>query len=178
MTSKAWYWAAAGLFLVGTSVLIMATMAMGSAAPEMNRVVMPGKAELVLPAGRSTLYLERESIVDGKPYRAREDLSYRCSLTDTVGQTVPLEPPTTPARYSGAGYTGESALEVRIALAGTYALACESSTGPFVMAVGIGAGAWRWVAVIGGGVPNLIAAILFAVVLLKRWRQKQARAAR
>jgi len=176
MTSKVWYWVAAGLFLVGTSVVIMAAQMLQSAARNMPRVVMPGKAELVLPVGRSTLYVESNSLVDGKAYRADTAIRYRCSLSDETGKAVPLETSTVKSTYAGGDYAGESAFEVRIATAGTYTLACESSADPFVIAVGGGVDAWIWVAGFGGGVPNGIAALVFLVVFFKRRRQKRAQA--
>ena len=177
LTSRAWYWAAAGMFFVGTSILVMSTLMMYSAATDLHRVVMPGKAELVLPPGLSTLYVESRSIVDGKAYLSSQELSYRCSLTDATGKAVPLETSTMKAKYAGGDYAGESALEARIRTAGTYTLACESSSDPFVIAVGAGVGAWTWVMIVGGGVPCGIATIMFVVVLLRRRRQKRARAA-
>ena len=52
----------------GMGLMIMAFGMLTSSIQEMHRVVMPGKAEIMLPGGRSTLYAERRSIVGGKAY--------------------------------------------------------------------------------------------------------------
>lgn len=175
MTSKVWYGVAAGMILPGLSLAVTALMLMSSTIKDMHRVVMPGKAELMLPAGRTTLYAERRSIVDGKAYSQSEGHSFRCGVTDATGRDMGLTSPSSNVSYSIGDHAGQSAFELNLGEPGTYVLACEAP-GPFVIAIGQGAGAWIVVAALGGFMA-FGGMILFLVVLLMRRGQKRRAAA-
>jgi hypothetical protein len=139
----------------------------------MRRVVMPGKVQIVLPAGRTTLYGERRSIVDGKVYRT-EELGYRCRALDPAGREVPLA--TSPSvSYEVGGYEGSADIDLDIPAAGTYVVECEGPS-PFVIAIGQGIGTWI-VLRIAGTVPVGLGVLAFLIVWIRRIRQ-QRRAAR
>jgi hypothetical protein len=152
----------------------MAFTLLSSTVKDMHRVVMPGKAELMLPAGRTMLYVERRSIVDGKAYSQPEEQSFRCGVTDVAGNDIQLASASSNVSYSIGDHAGRSAFDLQLGQPGTYVLACEAP-GPFVIAIGQGAGAWIVVAIIGG-LTTLGGVILFLVVLLLR-RGQQRRAA-
>lgn len=174
MTSKGWYWVALGMGVSGLALTITAFTMLSSSIQAMHRVVMPGRAEIVLPAGRSTLYWESSSIVDGKAYQTSR-VDYRCRVADPAGREVPLAFSASSVSYSMGGYAGRNAFDLEIAAPGTYVLECEAPE-PFVIAIGGGVGAWIVVAVIGV-LPMLAGLVIFLVVLIKRRRQKRRAAA-
>jgi hypothetical protein len=173
LTSRVWYAVAAGLIVPGVALMVMGFGQLSSAVEEMRRVVMPGKLEIVLPAGRTTLYGERRSIVDGKVYRT-EALEFRCRALDLEGRAVPLAPAPAVA-YTVGGYEGSADIDLDIPAPGTYVVECEGPS-PFVLAVGQGIGTWI-VLMIAGAVPAGLGMLVALVVLIKRTRQKR-RAAR
>ena len=151
-----------------------------STIEDMRRFRMPGKAEVVLPSGPTSLYVEHRSIVDGEEVRAPEALDFHCTLTDPVGKDVPFEPTSSSVSYSFGDYAGRSAFDVHTRAAGTYVLACDASGaarsggGPrFAVAMGYGVAVWTLVALIGGLVPAGAGTIMFLIVLIKRVRQKR-----
>lgn len=170
MTSKVWYWVALGLIVPGLALVITAFGMLTSSIQGMHRVVMPGKAEIMLPAGRSTLYAERSSIVDGKAYRV-EGLRFRCAVTDPAGKEVPLVAPTSSVSYTTGSYAGENVFDLDIAEPGPYVLACDAPA-PFVIAIGGGVGAWIVVMIVGA-LPIMAGVVIFIVALVKRRRQKR-----
>ena len=170
MTSKVWYWVAAGMIVSGMGLMIMAFGMLTSSIQGMHRVVMPGKAEIMLPAGRSTLYAERRSIVGGKAYSV-EGLRFRCAVTDPAGQEVPLVAPTSSVSYETGSYAGENVFDLDLAAPGAYVLSCDAPA-PFVIAVGGGVGAWIVVMVVGA-LPVMAGVVILIVVLIKRRRQKR-----
>jgi hypothetical protein len=175
ITSKVWYLVAGGMILPGISLAVTAFMLLSSTIGDMHRVVMPGKTELMLPAGRTTLYAERRSSVDGKAYSQPEEQSFRCGVTDAAGNDMGLASAASNVSYSIGDYAGRSAFDLQLGQPGTYVLACEAP-GPFVIAIGQGAGAWIVVAALGG-LTTFGGMILFLVVLLLRRGQKRRAAA-
>src|SRR5690606_7781943 len=135
MTSRVWYLLAAGLILTAISIAGTGIRRFFSTVEGMHRVVMPGQAEIVLPEGPSTLYVEHSSIVDGKAYVIGEDLSFRCALTGPGGEELAITPSPSRVTYATGSYAGRNAFNVGVPAAGTYVLACEAPD-PFVMAIG------------------------------------------
>ena len=175
MTSKVWYAVAAGLILPGLALTLTGFTELSSTVEGMYRAVMPGRTELLLPMGRSTLYAERKAIVDGKAYQAAEGFSFQCRVTDPAGQPVALARSAASVAYTAGDYAGESAFDLDLAAAGTYVLACEGPA-PFVMAVGQGVGTWI-ILMITGAVPMGLGALIALIVLIKCVRQKRRAAA-
>ena len=176
MTSKAWYIVAAGLVLSGITFGVVGCSQFISTVEGMHRVAMPGKAEIVLPAGPSTLYAESKSVIDGKAYAAAEGLGFRCAVTHPDGKAVPFEKSAGSVTYSIGDYAGHNAFDIRIETAGTYVLECEAPS-PFAMAIGRGVGTWIVVALVGALVPAALGVITFILVLVLRSGQKKRAAA-
>src|SRR5688572_1846016 len=176
VTSKVWYLVAAGLVLSGISIGMVGCSQFISRVEGMQRIAMPGKAEIVLPAGMSTLYVESSSIIDGKTYQAAEGFSFRCAVTDPAGKEMSLAKASSSVSYSIGDYAGHNVFDVRVDAAGTYVLGCEAP-GPFAMAIGGGVGSWIVVAVVGALVPIALGLLTFILVLVKRSGQKRRAAA-
>ncbi|MDQ3364592.1 MAG: hypothetical protein M3680_04105 [Myxococcota bacterium] len=171
MTTRVWYLVAAGMI---ASAVIMAALAftqMMSTVEGMQRVVMPGRAEITLPMGRSTLYAEQESTVAGTTYIVAETFQYRCGIDEQQGRAVVFKPASSKVTYSVGDYTGHNAWDLDITSAGTYTLVCEGDQ-PFVLAVGRGIGAWVVVGVVGL-VPFIGGMAIIALVFFKRRRQNK-----
>lgn len=122
----------------------------------MQRVAMPGKAAVTLPAGPSTLYAEG----DGK-------LDLRCRI-----EGLELKQPHSTVRYSLAGYHGHNAFDVEVGSGGRYELECSAER-PLVIAIGSGVGAWIVIAVLGV-IPLLGGIALLLVTFLRRRRAAAA----
>ena len=165
-TAGGWY--LVGIGLIGSAIAIAVTgfAQMASTVEGMRRVEMPGRAELILSGGLSTIYFEPRSSIDGRALDAPEDLRFSCTLEDANHRSIELRPPRATVTYSFGDYTGRSVFDFE-APPGTLALAC---TGPskFAVAVGGGIGAWIIVAIVGGLVPGLGGLAMIIVVFVKR----------
>lgn len=123
----------------------------------MQRVPMPGRAEISLPAGPSTLYVE------GKVGR------FECSAPGLL-----LEKPTSRVSYSLGGYSGHNAFDVQVGSGGKFELTCSGGA-PFTIAVGAGVGAWIVITVLAV-IPFLGGLALVIVTAIRRARaRRQAR---
>lgn len=172
MTSKAWYLVALGFVIAGLAIGGVGFTQGQSAIEDMHRVAMPGKHEIILPAGTSTLYAEHHSVVEGTVIQAPESLTFRCGLVSPAGTAIALETSTSSVKYGMGGYAGRNVSDVQIAVPGTYILSCTSES-PFAMAIGGGIGTWIVVALVGGMVPGMLAMATFVIVFVKRRRQKR-----
>jgi hypothetical protein len=130
----------------------------------MQRVAMPGTAEVTLPAGPSTLYVETRSKLGDRVIESDGDFNFRCDIPG-----VELHKPRSSVRYSMAGYRGHNAFDVEVGSGGRYALTCEpASTPPFVIAIGAGVGSWIVIAVVA--VLPLLGGIALVIVTFVRRR--------
>ncbi len=169
-TSGIWYVLAAGLMISALSIAMIGFTQMTSRVEGMQRVLMPGRAEIMLPAGMSVLYAEQRSIVNGKTYEVSEAFPFRCGL-DEKARKYTFVTSTGKVRYSLGDYAGRNAWDVDVVEPGKYTLVCEGDQ-PFAMAIGQGIGAWIVIAVIGlfpfmGGIAIMV------VVFIKRRRQRR-----
>lgn len=177
MTPRAWYLVAGGLFMVAVAIAGTGVSQFMSTVEGMHRVAMPGREMIILPAGRSTLYVEHRSVVGGEARAVAEAMSFRCGLKDPSGAPLELQAPVSKVTYSLGGYAGRNAFDVQVPMAGEYVLECQAQgEGRFAMAIGQGVGTWIVVGLVGGLVPGMLAVLVFLIVLLKR--RKQARAMR
>ena len=173
LTPRTWYLVGAGLIVSAATMVIIAFSSMIDRIEGMQRIVMPGKAEITLPAGRSTLYLERRTILDG----AREStaLPSQCKVLDPPSATIVGS--STSVEYAIGSYEGRSAFDVEVADAGKVTIECtgQQAGAPFYFAVGRGVGSAIVVGVIGI-FPFLVGLVVTLVVFFKRRRQLRARA--
>jgi hypothetical protein len=125
----------------------------------LQRSLLPGRAEVTLAAGRSTVYVEHRSVVDGKPIEIA-DANATCTLTDAQGTELPMLSAAGRTRYAFGDYAGRRIADVAIPAPGTFTLAC---TGTGVVAIGGGLGAWFVVALVGGLLPGLAGLALLSI---------------
>lgn len=172
LTSKAFYLVAIGLIASAVTMAIVGFTQMLSTVENLQRVQMPGRAEIMLPAGASALYVESRSVIGGKPLEVSGEFQYRCGIDEPTRKAT-LTKTTTTVEYSIGDYAGAAAWDVEVEQAGRYVLVCEAPQ-PFAVAVGRGVGAWIVIAVVGL-VPFMIGVVIILVVFFKRRRQLRAR---
>jgi uncharacterized RDD family membrane protein YckC len=114
---------------------------------DLIQVVVPGEKDLTLmPHLIYTIFLERESVVDGRIYSTKENLSgLTCAVTSQAsGNKISTRRPTMNTTYSVGGREGRSVLEFVTEEAGVYHIACDYEKGDqgpqVVLAVGSGVG--------------------------------------
>jgi hypothetical protein len=112
---------------------------------DLTQIVVPGGKDLALkPKINYTIFLETESVVDGRVYSNTEGVAgLTCVVTSQKsGNKMNIHNPNVNTTYSVNGRAGHSALEFGTEEAGLYHIACdypESSQGPqAVLAVGVG----------------------------------------
>lgn len=149
----------------------------------LRQVVVPGSAELHLQRGWYTLFLEEQSVVNGRIYSTTQSVGgLGCRVSSVQnGSAVPIRKSSFSTSYSVGERSGHSVLEFPIQQEGRYTLACdygESARGPeVVVAVGSGAGEAISRTVVGGLAGFFggggAAVIVVLVVVLRREREKK-----
>lgn len=137
------------------AVVAIAWSSATSTMDGMQRVNMPGTAQVILPAGPSSLYAESEG-----------DVAVTCST-----QGLELRKPPHEVRYDLAGHRGRKLYDVDVTVGGPYQLACTGDA-PFTIAIGAGVGAWQviaWLAII----PFAIGLVLVIVTIVRRRRKRE-----
>ena len=111
----------------------------------LTQVVVPGEKDLMLQAKlRYTIFLEEQSVVDGRIYATRTNLNgLTCRVSSlTSGKKIDTHRAAMSTTYNVGGRSGRSVLEFLTEEAGTYHLTCdyqEGVQGPeAVLAVGSG----------------------------------------
>jgi len=164
--SKLGYLFGGFLVLFAFAVFGIAFTSAMSTMENMQRVAMPGRAEVALPAGPSTLYLETRSKIGDRMIETDGDFDVRCELAG-----LELQKPHSDVNYSLAGYKGHNAFDVTVATGARYTLTCASDGGkPFAIAVGAGVGAWIVIAVLA--VLPLLAGLALLIVTFVRRRKR------
>jgi hypothetical protein len=151
------------------------------------QVVVPGGAQLPLKHGVDyTVFLETESVVNGKVYSANGAVDgLSCELKFALQEAaIPLRRPNASTTYTVGGRSGRSVLEFRVPRDGSYNFACGygiEAKGPVtVVAVGTGVdtGIWRTVVssllAIFGGVGSGFIVWLVTFVLRVKAKERQS----
>lgn len=172
MTSRKWYGLAPALVAAGFANLVLGLVWMSSDVEAMQRAVMPGSAEIALPAGDTTLYLERTSFLNGEVDEATGSVQVRCGVTDPAGAAVSIERPMASVSYTTGRHAGVNMFDLHVPTAGTYRLTCEAPS-RVVLAVGRGVGTRIVVAVLGMFLGLGLGVAAFAVVLVRRMNQRR-----
>jgi hypothetical protein len=170
-TARGWYLVGLGLIGTATAIAVTGFAQMGSTVAGMQRVTMPGRADVTIAGGRSTVYFERRSVVNDDVIEAPDDLRFACTLEEQETHVaVPLVPAASRTAYDYGDYAGRSVYDFDPKLARAFTITC---TGPqkFALALGGGIGAWIIVAAAGALMPGLAGVILMLVVFLRRRRQ-------
>ena len=148
------------------------------------QVVAPGHADLWLKQNTTyTVFLERQSLVNGKIYSVDESISgLMCVASSPTGDVhIPLSRPSFFTSYDVNGRSGRSILQFQTVQSGSYRFSCEyaeGSNGPeVVLAVGAGVGqamlstAIKSLSFLAGGMG--LAGIVFVVVFFTREASKR-----
>lgn len=170
-TSRVWYLLAVGLIVSAVALALIGFTQASDTVRGMQRVVMPGPAKVVLPLGRTTLFVETRSQVNGARYELAEGVRFQCTMVDPNGQLVGLTSSKVSVSYALAGFSGESTFDVEVINAGEHAVRCDTPT-PFVFAIGSGIGKWLAIALVGV-VPALIGGAMMVIVWWKRRGQRR-----
>jgi len=148
-----------------------------------TQVVVPGGAELNLHPGRYSVFLEEQSMVNGKIYSTTQSIDGLVCRVNSVqnGVAIAMENPSSNVSYSVNGRSGHSVFEFQIQQDGKYAFACDYGAnlkGPeAVVAVGSGVGkaifriVVEGIAEIFGGIGAGLIVIL--VVVINHEREKK-----
>jgi hypothetical protein len=149
----------------------------------LTQIVVPGSTELDLRPGQYSVFLEEQSVVNGKVYSTTQSIDgLACHVSSVLsGAAIAIRKASMSTSYSVNGRSGHSVLEFPIQQPGRYRFACdygESSRGPeLVVAVGTGVDEAIFgtvlgglAAFLGGGGGGLIV-VLFVVI--KREREKK-----
>ena len=143
-----YYWFAVPFIVLGMG-LFLYTLLHGifHITDSLTQVVVPGSVELTLKKGITyTVFLEEESVVNGKIYRTRGSIGgLTCNVKSSVtGEVVDIWPARSSVKYDVGSRSGRSVLSFTVPEEGGYEFACryaEGADGPeTVVAVGTGIG--------------------------------------
>jgi len=153
------------------------------ATDSLVQVVVPGATQLQLHRGLYTVFLEEESVVNGKIYSTTQSVDgLVCQVNfSQTGSPVAVRRPGMSTTYSVGGRSGHSVLEFPIQEDGKYAFSCgygENASGPeVVVAVGSGVGEAilrtildGFLTFFGSGIAGLVPVL---IVLIMRARSKK-----
>jgi len=183
---SAWYYALSAVVFLGSMGFFVYTLFHGifHITDNLTQVAVPGAKDLNLqPRLNYTIFLEEESVVDGRIYASKSNLNgLTCRVTSqSTGKRIDTHRATMSTNYNVNGRSGRSVLEFRTEEAGIYQLDCkyeEGTQGPeAVLAVGSGVTeeifgiVFKGLASFFGG--GTLGAVLFAVVFVKRERAKK-----
>lgn len=171
-------------FLIGAGFFVYTIFhGLTHVTDSLTQIVVPGKMELNLQPGRYSVFLEEQSIVNGRIYSTTQSINGLVCRVNSVedGNAVTIQKASVNATYDVGGRSGHSVLEFPIHQAGRYAFACdygENAKGPeVVVAVGSGVGGAIFSTVLGslaafsGGCGLCLVVVL--VVATLRGREKK-----
>ncbi len=152
----------------------------------LTQIVVPGSAELHLMPGTYTVFLEEESVVNGKIYSTTESvsgLSCRVSSVES-GTAIALTKASMDTSYSLGARSGHSVLEFPIQRGGRYNFACDYGDNPkgpeVIVAVGSGVGEAISLTVVeglaaffGGGGAGLI--VIVGIIVMREREKNRLR---
>jgi len=141
-----WYCAVGGVVMLAGLGLFLYTLIHGilHVTDSLTQIVVPGEKDLTLmPKLKYTIFLETESIVDGKIYSTESVSGLNCVVSSgTSGNRINTYKPAMNTAYSVGGRDGRAVLEFFTEEAGVYRVACSYGAGTdgpqVVVAVGSG----------------------------------------
>jgi hypothetical protein len=177
-----WYCVPGALVILAGCGLFLHTTVHGVArmTDSLVQIVVPGEGDLtLLPTADYTVFLETQSVVDGRIYSTKSASGLSCFVTSkTSGKRIDTYRPAMNTTYSIGARDGRSVLGFRTEEAGVYRVSCDYGTGregpQVVVAVGTGVGE-RIFSILVKGLASIVgglvlggAAILTVVVLRVR----------
>ncbi len=147
----------------------------------LEQIVVPGARELELEPGQRTVFLEYQSVVDGRAYRVDQVSGLNVRVEAADGTPVTVTAPMGSSTYSLGGRQGKAINRFSIDRAGTYRVSAdyEGQVGPqTVIAVGQGFMASLFITILsalGAAFLGLVlSAVTVAGVYLVRRRARAA----
>jgi hypothetical protein len=185
-----WYCAIGAVVILAGLGLFVWTISTGIShvTDNLTQIVVPGERELTLMAKlRYTIFLEKESVVDGRIYSTENVDGLSCFVTSGAsGKSIETHQPMMNLTYSTEGRDGSSVLEFVTEESGVYSIACNYRAGiqgpQVVVAVGSGVSehifliVMRSFAVFFGGL--ILGGSAVAIVAFLRWRASKQSAGR
>ena len=152
---------------------------LGLSGLSMQRVVVPGSAELTLEEpGRYTIYHESRSVMDGRVYYVDDVSGLTVELVSAeTGESVPLDAPGANTTYDLRGRSGRGVLTFEVDRPGAYRLSADYPAGggpETVLAVGKGLGTRIAMTVVGAiavGIGSFLLAAAIGVITFVRRRR-------
>lgn len=188
MVKPTWWFYVLGVVVILTGVSYFAYAlfhGITHITDNLTQVVVPGEKDLTLMAKLEyTIFLEEQSVADGRIYSTRRESleGLTCSVTSqTTGKKIDTHRATTSTTYTVGGRSGRSVLAFITEEAGIYRVSCDYSEGgqgpTAVLAVGSGVteGIFKTVfqslaAMFGGGAIGIG---IILVVFFQRERSKK-----
>lgn len=141
-----------------------------TATDSLVQIVVPGDAELNLHPSTYTVFVEEQSVLNGKVYSTPSVTGITCHLSSIdTGTVIKFTNPAMSTTYSYYGRSGHSVLEFPIERDGKYKFSCayeEGAKGPDgVVAVGAGV-AGKISRTVFGGLASLFGGIGAAVTVI------------
>jgi hypothetical protein len=147
MPGRIWYGIALALLVAaGVAATVLAFSRLNGLAKELPQVIVPGEADLTFHRpGTYTVFLERESVVNGQLFSTSDDIAeLRVQLVSPNGAPITLSAPAMSSNYSFGGRSGLAVLACEITEPGKYHLAAGYPDGrqepKGVLAIGLGVG--------------------------------------
>lgn len=174
---SAWYYGLVLLVLLVGGILgiVFLVSNLLGVTDELTQIRVPGKSDLDLAeTGSYTIFVEHESVMDGKVFSTSKDVSnFRCSLVNKqTGAEVPLSPSTMTADYNMPGRSGVSIFNFDLTETGSYEFTADyrdgmnEPQGVFAVAQGFGSKiimlVWSVLAIFG---VTVIVAILVGLAI-------------
>jgi hypothetical protein len=177
-----WYVLGAGLVVLGPlTVMYVGMVHLERRVAAMPRAEMPSRLALEIGPGEYDLYLEEQSVIDGRTYYSPDYPGLVCKLIhEAEGRILPVTTSSTSTSYRVASYSGRSIGSFRVDDAGVYLVACEVPRPPdaprgtggrrFVIAVGADVGRTA-IASVAGTFGSMLAGL--AMLLVVRSKRKK-----
>jgi hypothetical protein len=165
----------APFLLIGTGLFVYLLFhGIKHATDALTQVVVPGSAELEMRPGTYTVFLEEQSVVNGRIYSTSEPVDglvcHVASLQN--GSAIEFRKPSENTTYTYFNRSGRSVLEFSIQHDGEYRFGCDydkSARGPdVVVAVGTGVAEAITLTVMGAlasGFGGFVAAVFVVVIV-------------
>lgn len=166
-----------GFAVVMAAAVIASLVAFFTSIDSFPRVVVPGEAQLNLPAGEYTIYSEQPGRSDGATLGKDAVAGLSCRLTDPSGRPVTVRTPLGSTSYTVNAHSGVSLFVFQALTDGRYQLACDygQQNGPSTVLAFDRAGTSLGVVALVSGIGTSAAGLVVcALVYLRRRRWARA----
>lgn len=178
-----YYWFAVPFIVLGMGLFLF-TLIHGifHITDSLTQVVVPGSVELTFKKGLTyTVFLEEESVVNGKLYLSRVAVAgLTCNVkSSATGEAVDIWPAQSSVKYDIGSRSGRSILSFMVPEDGVYGFACqyaEGTNGPeTVVAVGTGIGS-KIVKLVFTGMAEMFGGEVLALIVFLWifWQRERA----